>query len=67
METSLGYKKAAIMAEGRWKIVKYYENIVIFDALLSDEEINTQIEKFKAMIQQLGAKIVHVEIWDAAD
>lgn len=41
----------------------HYENVVIFDALLSDEEINTQIEKFKAAIEQLGMKIIHVEIW----
>lgn len=41
----------------------YYENVVIFDALLSDDEINAQVEKTKALLEQFGAKIVKIDIW----
>lgn len=40
-----------------------YENIVILDALLSDEEINTQIEKTRSIIEQHGLQIIKTDIW----
>ncbi len=43
--------------------MKYYENVVIFDALLSDDEINAQIEKAKAAIEQSGLKMMTVDTW----
>ncbi len=40
-----------------------YENIVIFDASLSDEEINTSISKIKDLVVNSGGEILKVDLW----
>lgn len=41
----------------------YYENLVILDALLSDEEINAEIEKIKTRLEANGACMIKIDPW----
>ncbi len=40
-----------------------YENIVIFDASLSDEEINASLSKIKDLVVNSGGEILKVDLW----
>ena len=40
-----------------------YENIVIMNASLSDEEINTAISKIKDLIINAGGEVIKAESW----
>jgi small subunit ribosomal protein S6 len=40
-----------------------YENIVIFNALLSDEEITSSISKIKDIIVNSGGEVLKIDIW----
>lgn len=41
-----------------------YENIVIFDAALADEEVEAAITKIKELIAGQGGEVLKVNIWD---
>jgi small subunit ribosomal protein S6 len=43
--------------------VKHYESVFILNPVLSDAQVKETVDKFKAVLANLGAEISHEEFW----
>ena len=43
--------------------MRRYETIIIFDSVLTDQEVNDQTENFKKFLEEKSAQDLHIDSW----